>query len=102
MNPIPLDLISFARIPKRDRIGDMPQYRIYIREVPGLLGGGYTDVVVVKGYTGWKLVDRERRLPAANGLGYRLTRDTAASELHLCEALIPEHVKAYLAEVDDG
>jgi hypothetical protein len=111
MNPVPLDYVSFARIPKRDRVGDYPQYRIYIRGVPGGLGAGYTDVLVLKITQGWYLIDRKTRggiggrevQPNVFACEYHRTRDAAVmADLHHCEAQIPENVRAYLAEVNDG
>jgi hypothetical protein len=32
MNPVPKHLIAYVRIPRRDRCGDNPQYRLYVRE----------------------------------------------------------------------
>lgn len=106
MKPVPKDLIAFARIPKRDRQSDRPQYRIYIRGVPGLLGAGYTDILVVKIKPGWYLIDRKRGGGVVNhwndlGLSpcvYHKTRDAAAAEIHLADAYIPENVREYLAE----
>lgn len=109
MKPVPLDLISFARIPKRDRRGDGPQYRIYIRGVPGGLGAGYTDIIVCKiGRRGWYLFDRVRGGGVVNGPeiapglyqeNYHPTRDAAAAEIHLAEEYIPANVREYLEEV---
>ncbi len=107
MNPVPTDLIAFARIPKRDRRGDKPQYRIYIRGVPGGLGAGYTNILVVKIKRGWYLIDRKRGGGVVNhwnDLGfspcvYHKTRDAAAAEIHLAEDFIPANVREYLTEV---
>lgn len=95
MKPVPKDLIAFARIPKRERIGDWPQYRIYIRGVPGLLGAGYTDILVLKIERGWYIC--KRKFPyGLLGTTYHPTRDAAAAEIHLAWANIPEHVRKYL------
>lgn len=109
MKPIPLDLISFARIPKRERICSGPHYRILVRGVPGEFGAGYTDVIVAKveGH-GWYLIDRKRGggivpgpeiAPGMERVVYHRTRMAAASELHLCEDYIPENVRQYLEEM---
>jgi len=107
MNPVPTDLIAFARIPKRDRHGDEPQYRIYIRGVPGRLGAGYTDIIAVKITPGWYLIDRVRGggiVHHWNELGlspcvYHATRAAAAAEIHLAPDFIPANVREYLAGV---
>jgi len=107
MNPVPTDLIAFARIPKRDRHGDNPQYRIYIRGVPGPLGAGYTDILVVKIKQGWYLIDRKHGGSVVhhwNELGlspcvYHATRAAAAAEIHLAPDFIPANVREYLKAV---
>jgi len=109
MKPIPLEMIAFARITKRERICTVPQYRIYIRGVPGEFGAGYTDVVVAKiKRRGWYLLERRGGAaivpgpeiePGMHLVAYHPTRAAAASELHLCEEYIPENVRRYLAEV---
>ena len=107
MKPVPKDLIAFARIPKRDRHGDEPQYRIYIRGVPGGLGAGYTDIIAVKITPGWCLIDRKRGGSVVhhwNELGlspcvYHKTRDAAAAEIHLAPGFIPANVSEYLLGV---
>lgn len=109
MKPVPLDLISFARIPRRDRICDGPAYRLLVRGAPGGFGAGYTDVIVAKvGNRGWYLIDRKRGggivpgpeiKPGLHRVVYHPTRAAAAAELHLCEDYIPENVRQYLEEV---
>lgn len=112
MKPVPKDLIAFARIPKRDRQSDGPQYRIYIRGVPGGLGAGYTDILVIKIKPGWYLIDRKRGGGVVNHwneLGfspcvyhktqYFATRDAAAAQIHLAEEYIPQSVREYLEQV---
>jgi len=107
VKPVPKDLIAFARIPKRDRHVDGPAYRLYIRGVPGLLGAGYTDILVVKIKRGWYLIDRKRGGGVVhhwNEQGfspcvYHKTRDAAAAEIHLAPDFIPENVREYLLGV---
>ena len=110
MNAVPADLISFARIPKRDRWGDRPQYRIYVRGVPGGLGAGYTDIVVRKVPQGWYLAchkTREDLVRDWDDDGYtshtrfHKTRQAAAAEMHLdiAPSRIPQNVHDYLVEV---
>jgi hypothetical protein len=109
MKPVPADLISFARIPKRERIcdDDVPQYRLYIRGVPGGLGAGYTDILVVRISEGWYLIDRRRGGGVVHhwderGFSpcvYHKTRAAAAAEMHLAPDFIPENVREYLAAV---
>lgn len=99
LRPIPLELIVFARIPKGERRGFEPQYRLLIRGVPRDFGAGYTDVVVIKTNAGWQLVDRfdYRRLST-----YYPTRNDAARHLCLYAEFIPENVREYLQGRDDG
>lgn len=111
MKPVPAELISFARIPRRDRIicdNDVPQYRLYIRGVPGGLGAGYTDILVVRlPHCGWYLIDRKRGGSVVHhwnewGMSpvvYQKTRAAAAAEMHLAPDFIPANVREYLATV---
>ena len=104
MKPVPAHLIAFAHIPKRDRQGHYPQYRIYIRGVPGGLGSGYTDIIALRIRSGWYLIDRKRGGGVVHhwndaGLSpcvYHATRAAAASEIHLAEDFIPANVREYL------
>ena len=107
MKPVPAELVSFARIPKRDRQGCCPQYRIYIRGVPGGLGAGYTDIIAVRISRGWYLIDRKRgggvvhhwNESGVSPCVYHPTRAAAAAEVHLAAAFIPENVRLYLKAV---
>jgi hypothetical protein len=108
MKPVPAELIAFARVPKRDRHSDGPQeYRLYIRGVPGGLGAGYTDILVVKITPGWYLIDRKRGGSVVHhwderGFSpcvYHKTRAAAAAEMHLAPDFIPANVREYLAAV---
>lgn len=107
MNPVPTSLIAYARVPKRDRRSDYPQYRLYVSGTPGGFGAGYTDILVVKITQGWYLVDRKRGGSLVSdwnvqGLGtthFHTTRAAAAAEMHLAPDFIPENVREYLEAV---
>jgi hypothetical protein len=107
MRPVPAELISFARVPRRERMSDGPQYRLYIRGVPGGLGAGYTDILVVRISQGWYLIDRKRGGGVVHHwdergfspVVYHKTRAAAAAEMHLAPDFIPANVREYLAGV---